>query len=93
MQLEINRLGSEWAQNKKLVELRAGDVRRSVPHGFPYFAVWFAGASASGEGEALDPPFGYAHIIDDEREFAEKFGLVRHNNSFFCILKSLYSST
>ena len=78
LQLEINRLGSEWAQNKKLVELRGGDVRRSVPHGFPYFAVWFTGASSGSEGgsDALETPFGYAHIIDDEREFSEKFGLV-----------------
>lgn len=51
----------EWAQNKKLVELKGRDVRRAVPKGLPYFFVDFA----------MDA--GFAHVIEDEQEFPNNF--------------------
>lgn len=52
---------AEWAQNKKLVDLKNRDVRRAVPKGLPYFFVDFA----------MDP--GYAHVIEDEQDFPNNF--------------------
>ncbi|MPC53198.1 CWF19-like protein 2 [Portunus trituberculatus] len=54
----------EWAQNKKLVELKGRDVRHAVPKGLPYFFVDFA----------MDA--GFAHVIEDEREFPNNFAQV-----------------
>lgn len=51
----------EWAQNKKLVELKGRDVRRAVPKGLPYFFVDFA----------MDA--GFAHVIEDEQDFPNNF--------------------
>lgn len=51
----------EWAQNKKLVELKGRDVRRAIPKGLPYFFVDFA---------MMD---GYAHVIEDEQTFPRYF--------------------
>uniref|UniRef100_A0A8W8I2B8 CWF19-like protein 2 n=2 Tax=Magallana gigas TaxID=29159 RepID=A0A8W8I2B8_MAGGI len=53
---------SEWSDNKKLVDLSKKDVRRSIPKGFPYFAVDFGMQG------------GYAHVIEDERQFPKYFG-------------------
>ncbi|KAG7177631.1 CWF19-like protein 2-like [Homarus americanus] len=52
---------AEWAQNKKLVDLKNRDVRRAVPKGLPYFFVDFA----------MDA--GYAHVIEDEQDFPNNF--------------------
>ncbi|KAK3869139.1 hypothetical protein Pcinc_025533 [Petrolisthes cinctipes] len=51
----------EWAQNKKLVDLRERDVRHSVPKGLPYFFVDFGMQS------------GFAHVIEDEQDFPNNF--------------------
>ncbi|KAK3098520.1 hypothetical protein FSP39_020282 [Pinctada imbricata] len=58
----IQDAGPEWAQNKKLVDLSQRDIRRSVPKGFPYFAVDFGMQG------------GFAHVIEDERTFPRYFG-------------------
>ncbi|XP_063609512.1 CWF19-like protein 2 [Penaeus indicus] len=52
---------AEWAQNKKLVDLKNRSVRSAVPKGLPYFFVDFA----------MDP--GYAHVIEDEQDFPHNF--------------------
>ncbi|KAJ9600229.1 hypothetical protein L9F63_009476 [Diploptera punctata] len=52
---------TEWATNKKLVDLKNKDVRRAVPKGLPYFTVDFG----------LDP--GFAHVIEDEKIFPRNF--------------------
>eukprot|EP00057_Strongylocentrotus_purpuratus_P001399 XP_001198735.3 PREDICTED: CWF19-like protein 2 [Strongylocentrotus purpuratus] len=53
---------SEWTQNKKLIDTRQKDIRRSVPRGFPFFSVDFG----------LDG--GFAHVIEDELLFPHYFG-------------------
>ncbi|KAK0421244.1 hypothetical protein QR680_015133 [Steinernema hermaphroditum] len=56
--------GSEWATNKKLIDLskvKNGDIRRAVPKGFSYFSVDFGLQS------------GYAHVIEDEESFPNNF--------------------
>lgn len=53
----------EWSNNKKLVELKHGNVGRSIPKGLPYFAVEF------GDNESV----GYAHVIEDKRYFPTNF--------------------
>ncbi|XP_064609268.1 CWF19-like protein 2 [Liolophura sinensis] len=53
---------TEWAQNKKVVDLSQKDVRRAVPKGFPYFSVDFGLQG------------GYAHVIEDEQKFTTYFG-------------------
>ncbi|XP_077984256.1 CWF19-like protein 2 [Glandiceps talaboti] len=53
---------SEWSQNKKLVDTRQKDIRRSVPKGLPYFSVDFGL-----EG-------GFAHVIEDDQLFPHYFG-------------------
>lgn len=52
---------SEWSHNKKLISLRDKPLRRSVPKGLPYFHVDF--------GEEN----GFAHVIEDEKEFPKIF--------------------
>ncbi|KAL6040150.1 DWNN a CCHC-type zinc finger [Balamuthia mandrillaris] len=52
----------EWSQNKKVVDTRERGLRRSIPPDFPYFSVEF------GMGG------GYAHVIEDAREFPRNFG-------------------
>ena len=63
-QKAIDESEKEWAQNKKLVDLRKKDIRHSVPKGFPYFAVDFGLQG------------GYAHVIEDEQSFPAYFGKV-----------------
>ncbi|XP_022098963.1 CWF19-like protein 2 [Acanthaster planci] len=53
---------SEWSQNKKLVDTRKKDIRKSIPRGFPYFSVDFG----------LDG--GFAHVIEDDKVFPHYFG-------------------
>eukprot|EP00761_Pharyngomonas_kirbyi_P000474 gb/GECH01000474.1/.p1 GENE.gb/GECH01000474.1/~~gb/GECH01000474.1/.p1 ORF type:complete len:509 (+),score=169.45 gb/GECH01000474.1/:1-1527(+) len=53
---------SEWAQNVKLVSTQGKGIKRSIPPGFPYFHAEFG---LSG---------GFAHVIEDEREFSATFG-------------------
>ncbi|XP_033631747.1 CWF19-like protein 2 [Asterias rubens] len=53
---------SEWTQNKKLVDTRQKNIRKSIPQGFPYFSVDFG----------LDG--GFAHVIEDEDVFPHYFG-------------------
>ncbi|TNN01926.1 hypothetical protein fugu_011308 [Takifugu bimaculatus] len=52
----------EWAMNKKVVDLSAKDIRRSVPRGLPYFAVDFGLQG------------GFAHVIENEEMFPHYFG-------------------
>lgn len=55
---------TEWAINKKVIDLCSKDVRRSVPKGLPYFAVDFGMQG------------GYAHVIEDEKMFPNNFAEV-----------------
>ena len=57
----IDECEMEWAQNKKLIDLRNKDIRTGVPKGLPYFNVSF------GMQE------GYAHVIEDEKLFPKNF--------------------
>lgn len=52
---------TEWAINKKIVDLQNKDLRKSIPNGLPYFVVQFGNNS------------GYAHVIEDERMFPTNF--------------------
>ncbi|XP_021916125.1 CWF19-like protein 2 isoform X2 [Zootermopsis nevadensis] len=52
---------TEWATNKKLVDLKGKNVRRAIPKGLPYFAVDFGLES------------GFAHVIEDEKMFPKNF--------------------
>uniref|UniRef100_A0A8D0H720 CWF19-like protein 2 n=1 Tax=Sphenodon punctatus TaxID=8508 RepID=A0A8D0H720_SPHPU len=54
----------EWAMNKKLIDLSAKDIRKSVPKGLPYFSVDFGLQG------------GFAHVIEDEHKFPRCFGKV-----------------
>lgn len=55
---------TEWAHNKKLVDLTNKGLRLSVPKNLPYFHVEF------------DPQIhqGFAHVIEDEKYFPRNFG-------------------
>ncbi|CAN8006668.1 unnamed protein product [Ixodes hexagonus] len=53
---------SEWAQNKKLVDLSKKGLRNSIPKGLPYFSVDFGLQG------------GFAHVIEDEKDFPSYFG-------------------
>lgn len=64
LQKAIMECEAEWAQNKKLVDLKNRSVRSAVPKGLPYFFVDFA----------MDP--GYAHVIEDEQDFPHNFAQV-----------------
>lgn len=59
----------EWAQNKKLIDVKKLDVKRVVPKGLPYFMVHFG----------MD--YGFAHVIEDEKYFPKNFAQVVF---FFC---------
>eukprot|EP00117_Sycon_ciliatum_P020775 scpid37840/ scgid18408/ CWF19-like protein 2 len=52
----------EWSENKKLVDTRGKDLRKSIPKGFSYFSVEFG----------LDG--GFAHPIEDDDSFSWYFG-------------------
>lgn len=52
---------SEWAMNKKVIDLKGKDVRKAVPKGMSYFFVDFGMQS------------GFAHIIEDEQRFPSAF--------------------
>ncbi|XP_046835525.1 CWF19-like protein 2 [Vespa crabro] len=52
---------TEWAINKKIVDLKNKDLRRAIPNGLPYFMVQFGNNG------------GYAHVIEDERMFPTNF--------------------
>ncbi|VDO96104.1 unnamed protein product [Soboliphyme baturini] len=51
-----------WAENKRLIDIRDKDLRKSVPKGFPYFAVHFGTKG------------GFAHVIENESLFPRWFG-------------------
>lgn len=53
---------SEWAQNRKLVDLSKKGLRNSIPKGLPYFSVDFGLQG------------GFAHVIEDEKDFPSYFG-------------------
>lgn len=53
---------SEWAQNKKLVDLSKKGLRNSIPRGLPYFSVDFGLQG------------GFAHVVEDEKDFPVYFG-------------------
>lgn len=55
----------EWAQNKKLVDLKGRNVRKAVPKGLPYFYVDFG----------MTP--GFAHVVENERIFPNNFAQVK----------------
>lgn len=63
----------EWAINKKLVNVQHMNVKRSVPKGLPYFMVHFG----------MD--VGFAHVIENEKEFPTNFAEV-------CIICSCFRS-
>ncbi|KFV73058.1 CWF19-like 2, partial [Dryobates pubescens] len=52
----------EWSVNKKLIDLSAKDIRKSVPKGLPYFSVDFGLQG------------GFAHVIEDQHKFPHYFG-------------------
>jgi hypothetical protein len=52
---------TEWAMNKKLIDLKDKDVRRAVPKNLPYFWVHF-GMNR-----------GFAHVIEDQEKFPSNF--------------------
>ncbi|XP_050540710.1 CWF19-like protein 2 [Daktulosphaira vitifoliae] len=52
---------TEWAMNKKVVDLSKKDVRKAVPKGLPYISVDFGMQG------------GYAHVIEDEKIFPKNF--------------------
>jgi hypothetical protein len=58
----------EWSDNKKLIELSkpqyAGNIRKAVPKGFPYFAINFG----------LQP--GYVHVVENKEIFPDTFAQV-----------------
>ncbi|XP_035225854.1 CWF19-like protein 2 homolog isoform X2 [Stegodyphus dumicola] len=54
----------EWAHNQKLVDLTKKGLRRSIPKGLPYFYVEFDKSVHA----------GYAHVIEDEKQFPRNFG-------------------
>lgn len=56
---------TEWAINKKVVDLSSKDIRRAVPKSLPYFAVDFGMQG------------GYAHVIEDEKLFPYNFAEVQ----------------
>ncbi len=62
LQKAIQECETEWSQNKKVVDLKHGDVRRAVPKGLPYFSVEFG-----------DDTCGFAHVIEEERYFPANF--------------------
>lgn len=55
---------TEWASNKKLIDLAGKNVRRAIPRGLPYFTVDFGMQS------------GFAHVIEDEKAFPKSFAQV-----------------
>lgn len=55
----------EWSTNKQLVDLKTGDVRRTIPKGLPYFWVTFG------------TDRGFAHVIEDKDRFPANFAQVR----------------
>lgn len=59
---------SEWAMNKKVIDLKGKDVRKAVPKGMSYFFVDFGMQS------------GFAHIIEDEQRFPSAFAQVSKEN-------------
>ena len=46
-----------------MIDLKGGNIRKTIPAGFAYFAVEFG---IGGQG--------FAHIIEDERKFPAYFG-------------------
>ena len=60
-QKAIQECESEWAHNTKLIKLGEKNVRRAVPKGLPYFHVDFGMED------------GFAHVVEDEKEFAKNF--------------------
>ncbi|XP_065203175.1 CWF19-like protein 2 homolog [Planococcus citri] len=57
----IQECEKEWAINKKLVEYKKMDIRKSVPKELPYFMVNFG----------MDN--GFAHVIEEEQYFPKNF--------------------
>ncbi|VVC34516.1 Hypothetical protein CINCED_3A004607 [Cinara cedri] len=64
---------TEWAINKKVVDLSSKDIRRAIPKSLPYFAVDFGMQG------------GYAHVIEDEKMFPNNFAevVIRVKKYFF----------
>ena len=52
----------EWSMNKKLVDLKNNDVRKTIPKGLSYFTVQFGMEKG-----------GFAHVIEDCRLFPRYF--------------------
>jgi hypothetical protein len=64
LQKAILECETEWATNKKLVDLSGKDVCQAIPKGLSYFVVDFG----------LDS--GFAHVIEDEKTFPRNFAQV-----------------
>jgi hypothetical protein len=61
----IDEAESEWSQHnaKKLIDTSIKGLRGSIPKNFPYFHVEFGMQK------------GFVHVIDDEKNFKNQFGL------------------
>ncbi len=59
--------GEEWSTHK-LIKLGSGGIRKAVPSkGFAYFSVEWSACEGCRRG-------GYAHIIEDQRQWSRSFG-------------------
>jgi hypothetical protein len=68
---------SEWSQHRKLIEIAPGrDIRKCIPPGFAYFSVEFVTTDPvpTTTAEHTTAGSGYAHVIEDDREFPRNFG-------------------
>lgn len=59
---------SDWCQNRGVLKLATGGIRRTVPRGFAYFCVQL---EVGREGNAG----GFALVIEDEARFSANFGI------------------
>jgi len=58
---------SEWSTHRKVIDTSEKGLRRSIPQGFPYFHVAWAGGGYK--------PGGYAHVVENPEEFPVTFGM------------------
>ncbi len=63
----MSEAGEEWSTHK-LIKLGSGGICKAVPSkGFAYFSVEWSACDGSRAG-------GYAHIIEDQRQWSKSFG-------------------
>lgn len=66
LQKEYSEAGPRWSKNKKLIEVRRGDVYRAVPRGFPYLSAAFD----------VHHDTCFVHVIDDDKMYSDFFNRV-----------------